>query len=296
MREAVLLKDHSNFKIGGPADYFFEVRSVAELVKTVCLARQCSVPYYVIGAGCNLLFDDEGFRGLIIKNCCQGLKRLAGKDEIEILSGTPLPEVVSFCLEERLAGFEFLAGIPGTVGGAVFSNAGAFGEAVGDFLREALLLDEKGEEIKVNREHFAFNYRHSFLKQKHQLLLKAFFKLREGEKEEIKGKMEMNLERRRRNHPPPNTAYAGSYFKNPVLPSGEKVAAAYLLERVEARGLKRGGAAVYPYHSNFIINQGNASSRDVLGLAGELKKRVKQKYGLELKEEVMFLPANSSMP
>lgn len=296
LKQSIPLKDHSNFRIGGMADYFFEASSTFEFVNAVRLARECSLSYYVIGGGYNILFDDDGFRGLIIKNAVKGLRRERQKEEVEVLSGTPLKDLVRFSVEDSLSGFEFLAGIPGTVGGAVFGNAGAFGENIGRFLKKALLLNEKGEEVRVKREYFSFNYRHSFLKQKHDLLLKAIFVLQEGERKKIKEGIEENLKKREKKHPPEDTACAGSYFKNPVFPDGKKVTAAYLLEQVGAKGLVIGGAAVLPSHSNFIVNLEKATSRDVLSLASELKRRVKEKYGIGLEEEVIFLPADSSMP
>ena len=295
LAKSVSLSQYSNFKTGGVSDYFFEAFTLEELVQAVRVARQSSIRYYVIGAGCNLLFDDEGFRGLIIKNGAKGLS-LKSEGEIEALSGTLLDELLRFCLKKELTGLEFLAGIPGTVGGAVFSNAGAFGGSIGDFLKEAILLGEDGQEMCVGREHFSFDYRHSSLKKKHDLLLKASFCLQRGRRQEIEKRIEENLRGREKKHPPKDTKYAGSYFKNPVSPDGKKVPVASLLDRVEAKSLRVGGAAVSSYHSNFIINQENASSRDILALAQEIKRRVKDKFGIELEEEVIFLPAESSMP
>lgn len=295
LKRSIPLSHHSSFKIGGEADYFFEATSTSELANAVSLARKYALPYYVIGEGCNLLFDDKGFRGLIIKNGVKGLRRESETEEIEILSGTPLKDMVRFCLEEGLSGFEFLAGIPGSVGGAVFGNAGAFGESIGDYLKEALLLDAKGEEVKVTKDYFAFHYRYSYLKQKHDLLLKAFFVLNKGRREKIKKRIDKNLEERRAKHPPEDTAYAGSYFKNPVLPDGKKMMAGSLLDQVGAKGLKVGEAAVHHTHSNFLINLGKASAQEVLSLASELKRRVEEKFGIEFEEEVIFLPAESSM-
>lgn len=296
LMQSVPLSGYSNFSTGGEADYFFEALTLEELVKAFRAARQCSIRYYVIGAGCNLLFDDEGFRGLIIRNAARGLSLRSGEGEVEALSGTPLDELVRFCQESGLAGLEFLAGIPGTVGGAVFSNAGAFGRSMGEFLKEAVLLDEKGQELSVGRDYFGFGYRYSSLKQEHHLLLKAVFILRRGKRKEIRKRIEENLRKREKKHPPPHTKYAGSYFKNPVLPGGKKVPAASLLDEVGAKDLRVGGAGVCSLHSNFIINQQNASSRDILDLAQEIKRRVKEKFGITLEEEVIFLPADSSMP
>ncbi len=288
----MLLSDYSRFKIGGTADFFFEAYSSAELVKAVRAARQYPLPYYVIGAGCNLLFDDEGFRGLIIKNGAKGLSVDRDKGEIEALSGTSLEEMIQFCLEEGMSGLEALAGIPGTIGGAVFSNAGAFGDCIGNFLKEADLLDEKGEEKRVDKEYFTFDYRYSSLRRKHDLLLKAVFALKSGERERIKQRVDEILDERYKRHPPEETAYAGSYFKNPVLPDGEKVVAAALLDEVGAKDLRIGGAAVYERHANFILNQGGATAKDILSLAQELKRRVKEKYDIELEEEVIFFSSS----
>jgi len=295
-REGVVLKEFSNFRIGGPADYFFEAAAAADLKAAILFAQRHSVPTYIIGGGFNLLFDDEGFRGLIIKNSVKGVVRTPSGSGLRAFSGMSLDDLVAFATANDLSGFEFLAGIPGTVGGAVFGNAGAFGRSIGEHLEEALLLDREGREFLVQRDYFVFGYRHSVLKKKHDILLSLQFRLEACHKDEIKARIEENLALRAQKHPPAQTAYAGSYFKNPVRPDGTKVAAGYLLEQIGARNVRLGGAAVYPGHCNFLINRGNATARDVLALAGELKARVKERFGIELEEEVIFLPAVSSGP
>ncbi len=287
---AVFLRDYSHFKIGGAADYFFKATVNKELVNAVRLAREYSIPFYIIGGGYNLLFDDEGFRGLIIKNEVKKIRR-RDKREVEVSAGNSLDDLIRFATEKGLSGMEFMAGIPGTVGGAVFGNAGAFERSIGDLLLEATLLDKKGMQIVVDRNHFQFRYRHSVLKKKHDVLLSAVFGLEEGKKKEIKALVDRNLEIREEKHLPYDLACAGSYFKNPVLPDGRKVPAAYFLERVGAKKMKKGGAAVYPLHANFIINREKASAQDVLRLAQELKIRVKERFDVDLEEEVIFLPA-----
>jgi UDP-N-acetylmuramate dehydrogenase len=296
LKESVLLRDYSNFNIGGKADYFFEATSVPGLVKSILFARESSFPYFVIGGGYNLLFDDDGFRGLIIKNSVKGIKQAGKKSEIEALGGTPLRDLIQFSTDKGLSGFEFLAGIPGTVGGAVFSNAGAFGQSIGKFLKDAEILDSKGKRVKVKRHYFDFRYRHSILSKKYDVFLRAVFELHPGVKEEIKARIEENLEKRKSNHPPEDVACAGSYFKNPVLPDGRRIPAAHFLDKVGAKNMKVGGAAVYEGHANFIINKERASAQDVLRLARELKGRVRERFSVELEEEVIFLPAGSSAP
>ncbi len=296
VKTSVPLRDYSNFKIGGNADFFFEATSVHELETAVLSAREACIPLYIIGGGYNLLFDDDGFRGLIIKNAVKGIRRGEKSLEVEAFSGTPLEDLLRFSVEQALSGLEFMAGIPGTVGGAVFGNAGAFKQSIGEFVREGLLLDKSGEQVQVGKDYFKFRYRHSILKKKQEFLLKVVFELREGDKDSIRTLIEKNLETRKEKHPHPDLPCAGSYFKNPVLPDGRIVPAAQFLEKIGAKTMKVGGAAVYSGHSNFIINQENASAKDVSYLAQELKQRVKERFGVELEEEVIFLPAGPSSP
>jgi UDP-N-acetylmuramate dehydrogenase len=293
LKKSVPLSQFSNFKIGGKADYFFSASSLKELMTAVCLSEKESVSYRIIGGGYNVLFDDEGFRGLVIKNDVKGITKL--KDFlVEVLSGTYLNDVIDFCKERGLGGASFLAGIPGTVGGAVYGNAGAFGRSIGDILEEAEVLKLVGKRtdvIKLTKNQMGFQYRKSLLKEKPFILLKAVFKLIPESPEVIKKEIEKNIKERKKKHPPWSVACAGSYFKNPVSNSGKKIAAGFLLDRIGARSLKRGDAAVYKGHANFLINTGNATSKDIRGLAAELKQRVKKRFGITLEEEIVFIPA-----
>ncbi len=295
LRRLVSLRLYSSFRIGGRADFFFAARSQEDLRVSIRFAHGHGIPFYVIGSGTNILFDDEGFRGLIIKSEVRGIDTLK-EGAFEAFSGTALSDMVEFAAAEGLSGLEFAAGIPGTVGGAVFGNAGAFGRSIGDVLEEAVLLDAQGQEFLADNTYFEFGYRHSSLKRRHLTLLKAVFRLTKGDRKKIRREIEKNLTKRKARLPSLKTAYAGSFFKNPHLADGTKVAAGYLLEKAGAKGLKVGDAAVYPGHANFIINLGRASSRDVLSLAQELKFRVKKDFGIELEEEVIYLPASFSMP
>ncbi|MFW6124114.1 MAG: UDP-N-acetylmuramate dehydrogenase [Acidobacteriota bacterium] len=290
LEKSVSLKQHSNFKIGGEADYFFTAFSLEELLAAVGLAHKESIPYQIIGGGFNVLFDDEGYRGMIIKNQAKGINKLTDT-EIEVLSGTELDDLIDFCVEKGLGGVEFLAGIPGTVGGAVRGNAGAFYQSIGDIIKEILVLKQNGEQAELKKNQMKFGYRKSILKEKPYILLKTVLKLIPKSPESIKKDIEENIEERKKKHPPWGTACAGSYFKNPVSDKGEKIAAGSLLDRVGARSLKKGDAAVYKGHANFLINTGEASSKDIRELASELKQRVKKRFGINLEEEVVFIPA-----
>jgi UDP-N-acetylmuramate dehydrogenase len=296
LRRRISLRRHSSYRIGGQADYFFAARSLTEVKSCLRFVQERSLPYYIIGSGTNMLFADGGFRGLILKNEVRGINRIRGEGRVVALAGTPLADLVSFALEDGLEGIEFAVGIPGTVGGAVFGNAGAWGLSIGQLLEEALILDEQGRETRVGKDHFEFGYRDSSLKRRHLTVLEAVFRLRKGDKGLIKAKMDENLVKRKSPCPSPKMAYAGSFFKNPVLPDGTRMAAGRLLEKVGAKELKRGGARVYPGHANFILNCGGATAEDIRALARTMKARVKRKFGIELEEEVIYLPAGFSMP
>jgi UDP-N-acetylmuramate dehydrogenase len=293
LRERVGLAQFSSFRIGGPADLFFEARTEGELRKAVGTAVREKFPYYVIGGGFNILFDDEGYRGLIIRNKAEGIEY--GEGRLTVLSGTGLFSLMQDLPARGLVGLEFLAGIPGTVGGALCGNAGAFGRSIGDVLEAAVLLEPGGGERQLAREDLAFGYRKSLLQRDHAVVLRAVLQAAPGDPKASEDAVKDFLEKRRAKHPPWGTACAGSFFKNPCTASGEKVAAGKLLEQAGARGMTVGGAAVYEGHCNFIINTGRARSGDVLLLARKLKERVFAMSGVRLEEEVVYLPATASM-
>ncbi len=287
---SVPLSDHSHFRIGGKADYFFCARSADELKKAVSLARESSIYHTIMGGGYNLLFADEGFRGLVIKNQVKEVQR-QDRGLIQCASGSSLKDVLKWCVENDLGGLEFMAGIPGTIGGAVYGNAGAFDEEIGDRVVEAVLYDETDKEVRKQSEYFSFDYRYSSLKKRHDIVLEVVLRVEERERSRIQSNVADFLERRKTRHPPWDVACAGSFFQNPVSPDGIKIPAAKLLDRIGAKGLREGEAMVYEGHANFIINCGNASARDVLRLASKLKKRVKEEFDIDLKEEVIHIPA-----
>jgi UDP-N-acetylmuramate dehydrogenase len=293
LSENVPLSAMSSFGIGGPADFFFEARTEEDLKKALGLAFKEKYPCYVIGGGTNILFDDAGYRGLIIRDRLEGIVR--EEDRLRIFAGTGLAAVVHEALAAGLAGLEFLAGIPGTLGGAVSGNAGAFGAAIGDRVAWATLLSPGGVQTTVGRESLAFGYRTSILKQKSAVVLSAVLLCTPGDRKGSEARVRDIIERRKSKQPPWGTPSAGSYFKNPGSATGVKTAAGYLLEQAGAKGLAIGDAAVYDNHCNFIVNRGNAMSRDVLRLAEELKERVFRTFGVRLEEEVIHLRADASL-
>jgi UDP-N-acetylmuramate dehydrogenase len=293
LREKVGLDQFSSFRVGGPADFFFEARTEEDLKQAVAAAAREKFPFYVIGGGYNILFDDDGYRGLIVRNRAEGLADHEGR--VTVVSGTGLSFLLQYSLTRGLGGLEFLAGIPGTVGGALAGNAGAFGQSIGDFLEEAVLVDPAGGERKLVRPDLGFGYRTSSLQKSRAIVLRAVINAPPGDRNASAAKIKDYLEKRRTKHPPWGTACAGSYFKNPCSPAGEKVAAGRLLEQAGAKGMAVGGAAVYEGHCNFIVNTGGARARDVLQLAEEMKERVFGMSGIRLEEEVIHVPASASL-
>jgi UDP-N-acetylmuramate dehydrogenase len=287
---SVRLSEYSHFRIGGDADYFFCARSADDLKRAITLAREFSVYHTIMGGGYNLLFEDEGFRGLVIKNQVKKVER-QDKGLIQCASGSSLKDVIEWCAEIEMGGLEFMAGIPGTVGGALYGNAGAFDEQIGDRVVEAVIYDESDREVRKPREFFSFDYRYSSLKKRANIVLEVILRVEERKRPQIEANIADYMERRKKRHPPWDVACAGSFFQNPAFPDGKKVPAAKLLDRVGAKGLREGDAMVYEGHANFIINCGNASARDVLRLASELKRRVREEFDIDLKEEVIHVPA-----
>jgi UDP-N-acetylmuramate dehydrogenase len=294
LSENVPLSALSSFGIGGPADLFFEAKSGKDLETAVSLALDEKYPFYVIGGGFNLLFDDAGYRGLIIRNRLEGVTREGHR--LNVLSGTSLSCVLREALEAGLTGLEFLAGIPGTVGGAVFGNAGAYGWSIGDVLETATLyLPGDGHQVSP-RDTLGFGYRESALKKKRgAIVLSAVLVCSPGDRAESEARIKDTLQKRWAKHPPHGTACAGSYFKNACSESGARIAAGQLLDQAGARGRSVGDAAVSDVHCNFIINRGNARAAEVLALAAELKELVYKAFGVRLEEEVIYLRADASM-
>jgi UDP-N-acetylmuramate dehydrogenase len=271
------LKKHTSFRIGGPADYFCVPRSVAELQEALAFARTRKLPVAIIGAGTNLLALDKGFRGLVIK-MAGGLNKISVRGRMAHAgAGAMLPLLVNKALNRNLAGLEFLAGIPGTVGGAVAMNAGAWGKEIGRYVVRVTVLDRFGRIRVLKRKQLRFRYRHSILQKGKQLIVEAVFRLRRGSRRLIRERIRDYL-RHRRAKQPLGSPNAGSVFKNPP---GKH--AGQLLEAAGCKGMRIGDAQVSPKHANFIVNLGEARSRDVLKLMTRMMGRVKIKLEPELK-------------
>lgn len=285
LKHNVDLAPFTTLGIGGMADFLYTARKPKELVLAIRTAQKLRFRFFVLGRGSNVLVSDSGFRGLVIRNQCQDL--LVNKNSITCQSGAFLDDLVKIACKRSLSGLEFIAGIPGTVGGAIRGNAGAFGKSVGGVLTKAVILTDKGEIREVNPGYFRFGYRESRLKKTGDVLLSATFKLKKQDKERIKTKIRGNLEKRKKSIPLEEKS-AGCYFKN-FITTQTKISAGFLLDQIGAKGMHEGDAMVSTCHANILINAGNAKAADVRRLARKLKKKVKEKFDIELEEEVVYI-------
>lgn len=281
------LAPFTGYQTGGPARYFLHAHSAEEVERAVKAANEVKVPFYLIGGGSNLLVADSGFDGLVVRVEIKGM-RVVDETTIDCGAGEDLMALVDFCAEQGLSGMEFAAGIAGTVGGAIYGNAGAYGNEIGNVLTSVTLVDREGNIKTVEPEYCKFAYRTSHLKQSHEIVVRATLALEPGDKEQIKARVDEIIDIRESKLPPPGNS-AGCFFKNipdASQPHG-KLAAGKLLEEVGAKEMSVGGAKVYERHANIIVNTGSATSKDIRRLADMMKKKVHDEFGVDLEEEVI---------
>ncbi|MBQ2449150.1 MAG: UDP-N-acetylmuramate dehydrogenase [Peptococcaceae bacterium] len=284
IRENEPMRNHTTWRIGGPADRLVQPESTEELQQAIQEAQKAGEPYYVIGGGSNLLVSDEGIAGTVIQlgGSLTGLQ--ISENSIIAEAGVPLPFLARKAAEHGLSGLEFAAGIPGSVGGAVVMNAGAYQGQISNVIEQVICCDASGQLITLHAADCGFAYRNSRFKNNRELVIVSVkMNLQPGRKEDILEQMQKNTASRNAKQPVeyPN---AGSIFKNPP---GD--AAGRLIELIGAKGWRQGDAKVSEKHSNFIVNIGSASCQDVLQLVDRVKQAVYQETGVLLEEEILFL-------
>lgn len=302
------LSRHCTFKIGGPARYFFVAKSAEEVKRAVEAAAELGLKIFIFSGGSNVLFSDDGFDGLVIK--IQNTKYKIQDTKIEAEAGVKLAELVAAAAKNGLTGLEWAVGIPGTVGGAVRGNAGAYGKATADILEEAEFLTMENGKWKIKKcknGECKFGYRESVFKREGGIILKVVLKLAPGDKNKIKEEMDKIL--KARGEKIPTDSSAGSFFKNveatdEIIKSIKehthedvpadfiakgKIPAAWLIDQCDLRGKQVGGAKVSEKHANFIVNAGNASAGDVIALTSLVKMKVRDEVGVQLEEEVEYV-------
>ena len=281
----VPISDLTTFRIGGPALGLCRIGNMDDARRFQEFSRLDGIPAVSLGGGSNILADDLGFAGIVSRMEYADLHIEA--EEVTVGAGLPFDALIRRTLEAGLTGLEFASGIPGSIGGAIVGNAGCFGHEICEFLVRARVLEPDGRILDLEPDALEFAYRRSGLQRRDALLLEATFRLERGDLQAAATVRDRNLALRREKHPV-DLPTAGSYFKNlpPLEPGGRRRAAGRLLEAVGAIGLRRGDAAVYEKHANIIVNMGQATASDVLALAAEMQRRVREEFGVDLAPEV----------
>ena len=298
------MRAHTTFRVGGAAEAFVEICSTAELEGILQFVRKEGIPYYVIGNGSNLLVSDEGYPGVILhigkalghvdmdaraefsSTLAGGVSRSKEGEELVMIragAGALLSQVAAYALDQGLTGLEFAAGIPGSLGGAVRMNAGAFGGEMSQVVRIARCLDEQGEEVLLSLPELEMEYRNSILSRRNLIVLEVYMELKRGDKTAIEETMQ-DIASRRREKQPLEYPSAGSTFKRP-----DGNFAGKLIEEAGLKGYRIGGARVSEKHCGFIINYDRATAMDIWQLMGEVTRKVELNSGIRLEPEVIML-------
>lgn len=276
------LSEYVNFKVGGPADILLIPNSKEQVIKSIKICKENNIPFYLIGNGSNILVRDGGFRGVVLS--LKNVKNIyVDGEKIEAECGVMLKEVSDKAIENSLTGFEFACGIPGTIGGAVFMNAGAYDGEISKVIESAEVIDENCNIIRLSREELDFGYRSSLVMKKRYTVLSAVFKLEKGQVKTIKELIE-DLTNKRESKQPLEYPSAGSTFKRPTGYFAGK-----LIQDAGLKGYSIGGAAVSEKHSGFVINKGNATAKDITDLIKHIQDEVKKQFGVDLHPEVRII-------
>jgi UDP-N-acetylmuramate dehydrogenase len=305
VRKNVALKDYTTYKIGGPAKYFFVAKKKDDLILALKTAKDFKLPVFILGGGSNILVSEKGFKGLVIKMDMRNVEFKGNEALVE--AGTDLTKLTYYTADLGLSGLEWAAGIPGTIGGAIYGHAQAFGIKISEAVKNVETINIKTlKKENFSKERCRFSLKNSvFKKQKNLVIISAVLKFRRKDEAEIKKTIKEFLEYRRNGHPI-NFPSAGSTFVNPVVKVKNKkllimfpelneynrkgvVPAGYLVAKCGLSGKKTGKAQISEKHANFIVNLGGAKARDVLALMNLTKKKVKKTFGINLETEVQLV-------
>lgn len=308
IKKDVVLAPYTTFRIGGPAKFFAQTKSEEEIKEALNFAKENDLEVFVMGGGSNLVINDNGFDGLVIRIANIGCS--VSGNEVKCGAGLMLSDAVRAAAESGLSGIEWAAGIPGTVGGAIYGNAGAYGGSMSDIVANVKILElghegRYGMEMKeYDNQDCGFEYRNSiFKKEKDKIIFSATLNLQKGDKEKIEMQVRETIEKRKTIHP---TGFsAGSVFQNPVVNNPEliekferdtgaksregKIPAGWLIMEAGLQGKKIGGVEVSQKHANFIVNTGNGKAEDIVMLTSIIKQKVREEFGVQLMEEVRYI-------
>lgn len=278
-----MMKNHTSFKIGGPADIMILPKTIDEIVSSVSYCKKHNIKHLIIGNGSNLLVSDRGIRGVVIKIADNFSNVIIKETKVKAQAGILLSRLAKLIMNESLEGFEFASGIPGTLGGAVAMNAGAYGGEMKDIITGASILDNDGRVIYLNKEDLKLGYRNSIIQEKNYTVLEVDMELNRGDFEKIKNITD-DLTKRRTTKQPLHLPSAGSTFKRP-----DGYYAGKLIEDSGLKGVRIGDAQVSDIHCGFVVNLGNATFEDVYNLIKLIQKVVMDKFGVKLETEVKII-------
>ncbi len=277
------MASHTTFRIGGLADCFMQLENTEQLIKVRKYLSQVGVPFFVLGNGSNLLVSDEGFRGVILQIGPKMNRVTVEGSVIVAQAGASMAQIARTAMEHELTGMEFASGIPGTIGGGVVMNAGAYGGELSRIVTQVNVVNSEGEIMELDNETMEFGYRTSTIRNNSFTVTEVILRLEKGDRQQIRERME-ELAARRREKQPLEYPSAGSTFKRPA---GHY--AGQLIMEAGLRGFQCGGAKVSDKHCGFVINTGNATAEDVRKLIREVQARVKDQFNVDLETEVLFL-------
>jgi UDP-N-acetylmuramate dehydrogenase len=286
------LAELTTFRVGGPADWLFDARSSDEIVAALTLARRASVPVTLLGGGSNVLVSDSGVRGLVIRPRAGGVHRI-DSTHVRADAAVTINGLVRWTIMHRSAGLEAWAGTPGTVGGAIFGNAHFGGRLIGDLVTEVRLAGTDGSVVDVTASEMAFGYDRSRLQDTGEVLLSATFRVSPGDPAALRAVARESLAYRKRTQPL-EAPSAGCIFQNPApgrdtVPEGLSWSAGALVDRAGLKGMTIGGARVSSAHGNFIVNDGSATAADIRRLIQHCRVTVRDRFGVDLREEIVYL-------
>lgn len=276
------MSKHTSFKIGGPAEIFVKINNVEELKLIIKISKQAEVPITVVGNGSNLLVSDDGIRGIVLKIEFDKIE-IEESGKLKVGSGVKLAFLAQKCLKEKLEGFEFASGIPGTIGGTIRMNAGAHGSEMKDIVKKITCMTRDGKIQVISNEEAKFEYRNSIFSQNDYIILEAEIQLRKGNPEEIRSKMDEYATYRKEKQPIEYPS-AGSTFKR-----GNDFITAKLIDECGLKGYQIGGAQVSEKHAGFIINKENATAEDVKQLMKYVEEQVYNKFGKKIEPEIEII-------
>ncbi len=276
------MSKHTTLKIGGQAECYVAAKTICDIQKILKFVKENNLPIHIIGNGSNILVCDDGIKGIILSISLDNIE-IKNENKIIVGAGVKLGKLAQVLLQNELTGFEELSGIPGTIGGAIYMNAGAYGKEIKDVITKVIAIDMEGNKKEFKNSDLKFGYRKSIFKKEKYVIVEAELKLQKGNHDKIKEKMKQYSESRKEKQPLeyPN---AGSTFKR-----GDNFVTAQLIDEAGLKGYTIGGAMVSTKHAGFIVNKGNATCKDVLELIDYIKSEIKKKFGIDIELEIEII-------